>query len=162
MHPRWPRTALEGVSPPTRPPNYPQNECSVIARSHHEGGPLTTSPNRSPGAHGRGPRLAAPAPNRAAVRLTPPKWRTPPGRGPGALESSELVPHIGFEPMISALRGLCPRPLDECGIEAATLRPAGRDNIRPRPGVPIRVLGPEPDQSLCDSRKARTPSATCW
>src|ERR1035437_11743 len=88
--------------------------------------------------------------------------RTPPGRGPGALESSELVPHIGFEPMISALRGLCPRPLDECGIEAATLRPAGRDNIRPRPGVPIRVLGPEPDQSLCDSRKARTPSATCW
>ena len=85
-----------------------------------------------------------------------------PGARSGALESSELVPHIGFEPMISALRGLCPRPLDECGIEAATLRPAGRDNIRPRPGVPIRVLGPEPDQSLCDSRKARTPSATCW
>src|SRR5664280_79406 len=48
MHPRWPRTAREGVSPPTRPPNYPQNTCSVIARSHHEGEPLTTSPNRSP------------------------------------------------------------------------------------------------------------------
>ena len=28
---------------------------------------------------------------------------------------SGLVPHIGFEPMISALRGRCPGPLDECG-----------------------------------------------
>ena len=28
---------------------------------------------------------------------------------------SELVPHTGFEPVISALRGRCPRPLDECG-----------------------------------------------
>ena len=26
-----------------------------------------------------------------------------------------LVPHIGFEPMVSALRGRCPGPLDECG-----------------------------------------------
>jgi hypothetical protein len=26
-----------------------------------------------------------------------------------------LVPHTGFEPVISALRGRCPRPLDECG-----------------------------------------------
>ncbi len=43
--------------------------------------------------------------------------RTPPGRGPGALDGSELVPHIGFEPMISALRGRCPGPLDECGID---------------------------------------------
>jgi hypothetical protein len=25
------------------------------------------------------------------------------------------VPHTGFEPVISALRGRCPRPLDECG-----------------------------------------------
>ena len=27
----------------------------------------------------------------------------------------ELVPHTGFEPVISALRGRCPGPLDECG-----------------------------------------------
>ena len=40
--------------------------------------------------------------------------------------------------MISALRGLCPRPLDECGIEAATLRPAGRDDIRPDGSAPSR------------------------
>lgn len=26
-----------------------------------------------------------------------------------------MVPHGGFEPPISALRGRCPRPLDECG-----------------------------------------------
>ena len=26
-----------------------------------------------------------------------------------------VVPHTGFEPVISALRGRCPRPLDECG-----------------------------------------------
>src|SRR4026209_2252020 len=26
-----------------------------------------------------------------------------------------LVPHTGFEPVISALRGRCPGPLDECG-----------------------------------------------
>ena len=85
-----------------------------------------------------------------------------PGARSGGVRKGELVPHIGFEPMISALRGLCPRPLDECGIEAAASRPAGRDDIRPRPGVPIKVLGPEADQSRCDSRKARTPSATCW
>jgi hypothetical protein len=28
---------------------------------------------------------------------------------------ANLVPHTGFEPVISALRGRCPRPLDECG-----------------------------------------------
>jgi hypothetical protein len=28
-----------------------------------------------------------------------------------------VVPHTGFEPVISALRGRCPRPLDECGEE---------------------------------------------
>ena len=27
---------------------------------------------------------------------------------------SLLVAHRGFEPLISALRGRCPRPLDEC------------------------------------------------
>ena len=33
----------------------------------------------------------------------------------------ELVAHTGFEPVISALRGRCPRPLDEC----ATLQTSG-------------------------------------
>ena len=45
---------------------------------------------------------------------------TPPGRGPGASEEFNLVPHIGFEPMISALRGRCPGPLDECGADASS------------------------------------------
>ncbi len=27
-----------------------------------------------------------------------------------------VVPHTGFEPVISALRGRCPGPLDECGV----------------------------------------------
>ncbi len=30
-------------------------------------------------------------------------------------ETGRLVPHTGFEPVISALRGRCPGPLDECG-----------------------------------------------
>ena len=30
----------------------------------------------------------------------------------------KLVPHTGFEPVISALRGRCPGPLDECGTGA--------------------------------------------
>ena len=29
---------------------------------------------------------------------------------------SKLVAHTGFEPVVSALRGQCPRPLDECAI----------------------------------------------
>src|SRR2546428_4126342 len=38
-----------------------------------------------------------------------------------------LVPHTGFEPVISALRGRCPGPLDECGeVEpTASAEPAG-------------------------------------
>jgi hypothetical protein len=27
-----------------------------------------------------------------------------------------MVAHTGFEPVISALRGRCPRPLDECAM----------------------------------------------
>ncbi len=27
-----------------------------------------------------------------------------------------LVAHTGFEPVISSLRGRCPKPLDECAI----------------------------------------------
>ncbi len=29
---------------------------------------------------------------------------------------SSFVAHTGFEPVISALRGLRPRPLDECAV----------------------------------------------
>jgi hypothetical protein len=38
-----------------------------------------------------------------------------------------LVPHTGFEPVISALRGRCPGPLDECGAvgPAGAARPVG-------------------------------------
>ena len=39
----------------------------------------------------------------------------------------ELVPHTGFEPMVSALRGRCPGPLDECGAGGRAVEP-------PRPG----------------------------
>ena len=28
-----------------------------------------------------------------------------------------MVAHTGFEPVISALRGQCPRPLDECATD---------------------------------------------
>src|SRR5437773_2378834 len=38
----------------------------------------------------------------------------------------EVVPHIGFEPMISALRGRCPGPLDECGAVGAGWGRPGR------------------------------------
>ncbi len=37
----------------------------------------------------------------------------------GADQRVGVVPHIGFEPMISALRGRCPGPLDECGTDAS-------------------------------------------
>ena len=35
--------------------------------------------------------------------------------GVEVVSARKLVPHTGFEPVISALRGRCPRPLDECG-----------------------------------------------
>src|ERR1035437_7968968 len=130
MHPRWPRTAREGVSPPTRPPSYPQNKRSVIARSHHEGGPLTTSLNRPPadrwdphrgladvqspdcrGAWGScsahrltGNQEMPAGPDSARVHLA--KTKNALGARSGASDNGDLVPHIGFEPMISALRGL--------------------------------------------------------
>src|SRR5687767_2894895 len=34
-----------------------------------------------------------------------------------------VVPHTGFEPVISALRGRCPGPLDECGTGVARRAP---------------------------------------
>ncbi len=30
-----------------------------------------------------------------------------------------MVAHTGFEPVISSLRGRCPRPLDECAVMVA-------------------------------------------
>ena len=30
---------------------------------------------------------------------------------------SDLVAHTGFEPVISSLRGRCPKPLDECAAK---------------------------------------------
>ena len=54
--------------------------------------------------------------------------RTPPGRGSGGVRGvfRDLVPHTGFEPVISALRGRCPGPLDECGPVGAGGGPPGR------------------------------------
>ena len=51
-----------------------------------------------------------------------------------------VVPHTGFEPVISALRGRCPRPLDECGTgvgrgkgppRTVGMIPAGRESLQP-------------------------------
>ena len=42
-------------------------------------------------------------------------WPGPTLRSPAAGRRVGLVPHTGFEPVISALRGRCPGPLDECG-----------------------------------------------
>jgi hypothetical protein len=38
-----------------------------------------------------------------------------------------MVAHTGFEPVISSLRGRCPKPLDEC----ATVRLAGEEGFEP-------------------------------
>ena len=48
----------------------------------------------------------------------------------------DVVPHTGFEPVISALRGRCPGPLDECGA-------VGREDSTRRPdqasATPVRL-----------------------
>ena len=37
--------------------------------------------------------------------------------GPASIaDSALLVAHTGFEPVISSLRGRCPKPLDECAV----------------------------------------------
>ena len=73
-----------------------------------------------------------------------------------------LVPHTGFEPVISALRGRRPGPLDECG-------PAGAGGEPPRPVgmIPATPSPHQPSRSNCRyrrlaSRKLRMASATCW
>ena len=40
----------------------------------------------------------------------------PGGAWPEALSADVVVAHTGFEPVISALRGRRPRPLDECAM----------------------------------------------
>ena len=54
------------------------------------------------------------------------------------LLASDVVPRIGFEPMVSALRGRCPGPLDERGPKAPDHTSARRwlrpDRARPFPG----------------------------
>src|SRR4051812_15747848 len=66
-------------------------------------------------------------PNCPSVRITrrrPDGWgiggvyekeKRPGGAVPGRRSGFAVVPHTGFEPVISALRGRCPGPLDECG-----------------------------------------------
>ncbi len=51
-----------------------------------------------------------------------------PGARSGGVRDVQLVPHIGFEPMISALRGRCPGPLDECGEQHGRCGPWARES----------------------------------
>src|SRR5829696_1259722 len=46
----------------------------------------------------------------------PPRLRGFPGARSQLVLVGLLVAHRGFEPLISALRGRCPRPLDECAL----------------------------------------------
>jgi hypothetical protein len=71
-----------------------------------------------------------------------------------------VVPHTGFEPVISALRGRCPRPLDECGTRPTGGCP-GRRMIPTGTPRRHRAEGGKPYSRLT-SRKPRTASATCW
>ena len=66
-----------------------------------------------------------------------------PARHGPAVGSGRLVPHTGFEPVISALRGRCPGPLDECGaaIAAGDERRTGRDDTSDR-AVRANAAGP--------------------
>ena len=74
-----------------------------------------------------------------------------------------LVPHTGFEPVISALRGRCPGPLDECGTDVGRWdrQRTDRDDTNDRPPTPSESRSPQ-SQSRFVSRKARIASATCW
>ena len=71
--------------------------CSVGEPTRRPAHPAIRAPIRAP----RPPRRLTKGPIRAWIR---PKM-------------AKLVPHTGFEPVISALRGRCPRPLDECGTD---------------------------------------------
>src|ERR1700704_4440388 len=65
------------------------------------------------------------------------------------------VPRTGFEPVISALRGRCPRPLDDRGVPYFLL--PGKDSN-------LQLFGPEPNDlpidlpgKRCQSSKAADP-----
>ena len=69
--------------------------------------------------------------NWPSVRMTSRRsgdGRIGPRAGPrtGGEGTRRLVPHTGFEPVISALRGRCPGPLDECGAGGRGRRAARR------------------------------------
>ena len=53
----------------------------------------------------------------------------------------EMVPHTGFEPVISALRGRCPGPLDECGAVGRRRDRQGRPVWYQRLSNTIKRLG---------------------
>ena len=55
-----------------------------------------------------------------------------------------LVAHRGFEPLISALRGRCPRPLDECAISyhITEMKKAGDPGFEPGPTDPESAVLP--------------------
>ncbi len=53
---------------------------------------------------------------------------------PAPADSSHVVAHRGFEPLISALRGRCPRPLDECAVSlSVSQHPPFIQGIAPSP-----------------------------
>src|SRR5262245_30189390 len=56
-----------------------------------------------------------------------------------------LVPHIGFEPMISALRGRCPGPLDECGTDAGREPPRAGGHSSSDSALAATGYGPRRD-----------------
>ena len=45
-------------------------------------------------------------------------------------KKGRLVAHRGFEPLISALRGRCPGPLDECATPTTGLRPVSNQQTQ--------------------------------
>src|SRR5215207_8363069 len=61
----------------------------------------------------------------------PPRLRGFPGARSQLVLVGLLVAHRGFEPLISALRGRCPRPLDECALtfEDSILAPERQRNL---------------------------------
>ena len=50
------------------------------------------------------------------------------------VDEAGIVAHTGFEPVISALRGRCPKPLDECAV--SLMVPLGRDRTLIPTSVP--------------------------
>jgi hypothetical protein len=98
--------------------------------------------------------------------------RSPPHAGRFAAAQGKVVPHIGFEPMISALRGRCPGPLDECGQAASLAKglaraggPPGRRARRRRPARsrPRRSPGHSASvrRTAGNQRQATRPAARC-